>query len=232
MCARSPWTLACKWSVNHVALGAFERVLEQASDRHRPDASGNRRDRASHFRCRIEVHIADEPTLAAFALDPVDADVDDDCAGFDPVALDEFRSPDRCDDEIGAPRYFSQIARPRVSNGDGAVSLQEQLRHRLTDNVRASNHDRIEARQVTAQAIDEDEAAGRRAGHEGPFSDRKSSNIDRMKPVNVFVRVDRVDHLLRIDMLWQRELDEDAVAMLRQQMEAMQAQLDAIATKS
>ena len=78
-------------------LRGEHRVAQQARDRHRPDASGDRRDRARALRRGGEVDVADEP-----ALEPVDADVDHDRARLDPVALDHLRAADRGDQHIGA----------------------------------------------------------------------------------------------------------------------------------
>ena len=77
-------------------FGGAQRVGEQRRDGHRADASGNRGDPRRALLHRVEVDVADELAVGA----PVDADVDHDGAGLDPVALDELRRgprrPRRC----------------------------------------------------------------------------------------------------------------------------------------
>ena len=95
---------------------------------------------------------ATSPTSSAFPpgrANAVDADVDDDGAGLDPVALDHLRLAHRRDQNIGAP-----TGRP---GGRGVLecaivtvqfSAEQQRRHRLADDVGAAEHDRIGAGQI------------------------------------------------------------------------------------
>ena len=77
--------------------------------------------------------------------DAVHADVDHDRAGLDEVALDQARSTDGRDQHVRARAHRAQIARARVADRDGRVLGQQQLRHRLAEQVRASDDDRLGA---------------------------------------------------------------------------------------
>ena len=45
-------------------------------------------------------------------------------------------------------------------------------------------------------------------------ADHQPSDVDRMKPVDVLVRVDGIEHLLFIDVLGQRQLDQNTVDLI------------------
>ena len=81
-----------------------QRVLEQAGDGHRADAAGDRGDCISGRGGTVKIDVADEPPFrgAVGGRQSVDADIDDNRAGLDPVALDHFGAADRRDDNIGA----------------------------------------------------------------------------------------------------------------------------------
>ena len=76
----------------------------------------------------------------AFARDAIDADVDDQRARLDPVALDHLGLADGGDEHVGATDDFGQIAGARMGDGDGAAFAQQQLRHGLADQDRAPDH--------------------------------------------------------------------------------------------
>src|SRR5689334_11497805 len=71
-------------------FGRMERVGQQHRNRHRPDAAGHRRNPACALAHRGEIDVADQLSVRV----PIDADVDDDCALLDPIALHEVRTAD------------------------------------------------------------------------------------------------------------------------------------------
>ena len=86
--------------------------------------------------------VADELRLAVLAGDAVDADVDHDRAGLDPVALDHLGTADGGDDDVGAAARRPARSRGlRVGDGHGAALAEQELRHRLADDVRAADDD-------------------------------------------------------------------------------------------
>ena len=76
--------------------------------------------------------------------DAVDADVDDGRARLDPVAPDHLRPADGGDDDVGPPHDRGQVAGARMGDGHGAALAEQQLRHRLADDVGAADHHRVE----------------------------------------------------------------------------------------
>ena len=86
--------------------------------------------------------------LPSSARHAVDADVDHRRARLDPVAADHLGPADGGDDDVGAAHDVGQVAGSRMGDGDGALSPEQQLRHRLADDVRAADHDRVEPGKV------------------------------------------------------------------------------------
>src|SRR5260221_6832461 len=147
--------------------GSVQRVLEQAGDRHRADAAGHRRDRPGDGERLGEGDVADDAPLAGLpysgALDAVDADIDHRRARLEPGAADEFRPADRGDDDIGAAAQFGQIAAARMRHRDGAALAQQQQRHRLADDVRAAEDERIQPGEIAQRLAQKDDTAKWRA---------------------------------------------------------------------
>ena len=80
--------------------------------------------------------------------DAVDADVDHGRAGLDPVAANKFRTADGDAQKFGAPAQLGQISRVRMRDGDGRVLVEQHLRQRIADDMRAADHQRVEAEQA------------------------------------------------------------------------------------
>ena len=81
-----------------------------------------------------------EPVVGA-----VHADVDHRGARLDPVGADQPRHADGGDQHVGARADRRQVARARVADRDRRVALQQQVRDRLADEVRAADDDRLGA---------------------------------------------------------------------------------------
>ena len=131
-------------------------VAHEAGDGHRPDAAGHRRDRARDLTRLGEGDVADEPGLALAGggvRHPVDADVDHDRAGLHPVAADHLGAADGGDEDVGAPAQPGEVARFRVRDRDGAALVDQELRHRLADDVRAPDHNGVEPGEVLGAPI-------------------------------------------------------------------------------
>ena len=65
--------------------------------------------------------------------------------------------------------------------------------------------------EIAQPILQQHDAAERRAGYEAFLPDAQPPDIDDVEAVHILVRVDRGDHHLLVDMLGQRQLDEDAV---------------------
>jgi len=140
--------------------------------------------------CKVD--IADQAILCAvLTRNPVDADIDHHRAGLDPIALDHLGAPDGCHDNVRPRDNAGEVARAAVRDGDGAIGIEQQLRHRLADDVRAPDDHRFEARQVTKSVLKQHQAAERSAWHKSAFADRELARIDDMEAIDVLVGIDR-----------------------------------------
>ena len=123
-------------------VGGDEVLREQDGDGHRADPAGHRRDRAGDLAGARRNRRRRRKSCRRLA---VDADVDHGRAGLQPVAPDHLRPADRGDDDVGAADDVGQVAGAAVGDGDGAILAEQQLRHRLADDVRAADDHRLEA---------------------------------------------------------------------------------------
>ena len=132
--------------------------------------------------------------------------------GFSQSPLIISGRPDRGDEDVGAADDGGQVAGPAVGDGDGAVLAEQQLRHRLADDVRAADHHRFEAGKVAEPGPSA--ASGSPAACRGPAPSSPTASrpafVD-VEAVDVLGRVDRGDHRALVDLRRQRQLDEDAV---------------------
>ena len=110
-----------------------------------------------------------------------------DRAGLDPVAADHLGPADGGDDDVRAARDRRQVVRARMRDGHGAVRLQQQLRHRLADDVGAPDHDRLAAGKAAERRAQQQQAAQRRAGHEAVRADREPAHVGHVEAVDVLV---------------------------------------------
>ena len=89
--------------------GGGYRVVHQAGNRHRPNATRHGRDRRRHILHGIEIDVAHQSAFARF-FDPVNADVNNCRTWLDPVGLDKMRAPYRSDQDIGLATEGGDIA--------------------------------------------------------------------------------------------------------------------------
>ena len=82
----------------------------------------------------------------------------------------------------------------------------------LTHKDRPPDHDRFPSTQIIAKRIaDQHHTAKRGATDQSRKTTRQPSRAHDMQPVNILVRVNRAHHRKFIEMLWQWQLNEDAV---------------------
>ena len=108
-----------------------------------------------------------------------------------------------------------QVGGAAVADRDGRVGAQQQADERPADQVRAADDHRLLARGVHAGAGRA--APSRPRGVQGtrPGSPRASRPaLDRGQPVDVLGRVERVDDRVGVEVVGQRQLDEDAVHLV------------------
>jgi hypothetical protein len=87
-------------------LSGSQCVAQEHRDRHRANATRDRRQQAGDFLDAVEVNVTDEA-----CLDPVHPDVDHGGAGLDVPGTDQFRHTNGGDQYIGAPTHASEIVR-------------------------------------------------------------------------------------------------------------------------
>ncbi len=97
---------------------------------------------------------------------------------------------------------------------DRRIGIEQQLRHRLAEQVGAADDDGIQPRQVLAMHLSHQKhGAGRRAGDQPGFeiAGGQLAGIDDMQAIDILLRPDRLNDRIRIQMLRQRQLHENAV---------------------
>ena len=164
------------------------------------------------------MHVAHEPValLRGGIVNPVRAHIDPDRSRLNHLPGDELGLAHRDDKDVGQPCERLDLAGARVADRDRRVApgavLQQQRRHGPPDDVGAAHDHRVPTRSVHAapqqQLLD---AVRGRGAETGGISDRDLAHILRMEAVHILRRGDPVQHALRVDLLRQRELDQDTV---------------------
>ena len=95
---------------------------------------------------------------------------------------------------------------------DRRVRRQQQLHERLADEDRAPDHDGTCPLQVHVRLGEQLHDARRRAGHErlGAVV-HEEAGVGGGEPVDVLGRVDQADELILVEVIGQRQLEQDAV---------------------
>jgi predicted short-subunit dehydrogenase-like oxidoreductase (DUF2520 family) len=98
----------------------------------------------------VKGNVADQAAfaVACLGLQTVDANINHHCAGFQPIAGYHLRAANRGNHDICAAHNIWQILRSAMRDSNSAIFGQQQLRHRLTDNVRPPDDHGILARQI------------------------------------------------------------------------------------
>ena len=104
-----------------------------------------------------------------------------------------------------------------MADRDRRVALQQQHRHGLADDLAPADDDRVAPRDRDAGSIEDLDDAGGRARLQVRAPLHQLADVHRVEPVDVLVRIDRVEHALRgplPDRGGQRRLDENAVVAI------------------
>ncbi len=117
--------------------------MQEAGDRHLADAAGNGGDVGGAAHGLLRRDVADDAALAVRGGDAVDADVDRRRHPPDPVATHHLRPADGGDQDVGIAADGRQVAGLRVGDRHRAVVGEEELRHRLADDVGAPDDDGV-----------------------------------------------------------------------------------------
>ena len=139
---------------------------------------------------RVKIDVADKAVAAARQSDRVDADIDYRGARLDPVDLDHLRLPNRCYHNVGPPADRGRVAALRVDRRDSAIRRKEKRRHRLSDEVRAAEDDRLGAGEIVVHRAQQDQTTLRGTGYKTREAGPQPPDIDRVKAVDVLGGVD------------------------------------------
>ena len=87
-------------------------------------------------------------------------ELDNDCAGFDPVGFDEARRTGGGDEDIGAPGDFRKRGCKPVADSDRGIVAGEKLRGGHADDRRAADDDGVQPADVGADRLDQAQDPG------------------------------------------------------------------------
>ena len=122
-----------------------------------------------------------------------------------------MRDADGRHDDVCVRRQPPEVDRLRVRDRDGRIRLQQQVRHRLPDDVRAPDHDGPRPGDLDAVLVEQPHHAERGGGDERRPAQVEQAGVGGMESVDVLRRVERLDRHRLVEVLRQRRLDEDAV---------------------
>ena len=189
-----------------LALGGPDQMRQQDGVGQRTDTTRHRGDGRRDLDRRGEVHVTDDPSV-----DDVDADVDDDRARLEHRSGHEAGMAGRHDDDVTACDVASEIARPRVADGDRRILLDEQERSGHPDHRRPADDDGVASLDPdpgTAKDL-HGSVGGRR--QEPVVAQPQEPGVERVDAVDVLGRIDRVDDGPQPDRRRERHLDDHPV---------------------
>ena len=91
--------------------------------------------------------------------------------------------------------------------------MQHHVGNRLTDNVRTPDDNHFGTACFNSGAYNHFLDAGRGAGRKFDFlaADHQTAHIDRVESIHILVRINGIEHLFFIQMLWQRKLNQNTM---------------------
>ena len=98
-----------------------------------------------------------------------------------------------------------------MANRDGRVSLQQHERQRFPYNIAAPQHHCAFAFDTDTRGLDHLNHALRRAGFKYRIALDQPAEIIRMKSIGIFLRGYRFQHHPAVDVLGQRQLDQNSM---------------------
>jgi hypothetical protein len=184
--------------------------------KHKHGAARYSAQRTRDFGRGLEIDVSHEPVAAGRALVGfgVDADIDHDTAGLEPLALDEFGLAEGGDEHVRARDVLLDVHCPRVADCDCCVHGLQQVGDRHADYVGASQHDRLLAAEVDTRALKQLDAPCRRARHRKwglASAQGQVTDVVGRESVNVLRDCDARDDAMLVHVLRERELHEDGV---------------------
>ena len=183
-------------------LAGGEGIFHQCCDGHRPYAAGHRGDIAAEGGHFIEFDVSFEGEAGFFSGigHPGDADIYNNSSALDHGGVDEFGPAECCDDDIALEAKLTQVMGMGVADGDGAIAWlgvgAEQDAHGPADDIAATDDNGMFATGIDLIVFEEQEDAMGGGGDEGGQSLHHFPDVDGVKAVDVFGRVDGVDDII------------------------------------
>src|SRR5437868_13002253 len=101
-----------------------------------------------------------------------------------------------------------------MADSHGRVALQEKLRHGTPDDLAASDDAGVCTANRNRVALKQFDDTDRRAWRERLFSQREATDVDRIEPVNILRRINRLNHTSLINAARQRQLDVHSINVI------------------
>ena len=158
-----------------------------------------------------EIDVAAEFAGFWTLVQAVDADVDDDGAGFDHVGRNEAGPAHGRDDDVGAAGVKLQVAGAGVADGDRGAGIDEQQGHGLADNVGTADDHGFLAIEIDAALLEHLHHAVGRAGDESRVTLGQGADVLGVKTIHVLAVVDGQSDALFVNMFGQGQLYDKSV---------------------
>ena len=93
-----------------------------------------------------------------------------------------------------------------MADSNCRIPLQQKLGHWSTDNLTATDNTSVNPTQLDLVVIQQLDNSGRCTRNKLRPSQRETSDIDRVKTIDILQRIDRIHHVVRVHALRQRQL--------------------------
>ena len=101
-----------------------------------------------------------------------------------------------------------------MTDGYGGAGIDQQHGRRFAHDIAAAHHHRFLSSNYNLTPPQDLDHARWCAGHQAGTLGREKPNVDRVKTVYIFCRIDREEHFFRIDLRGQRQLNEDSIDLV------------------
>lgn len=224
-------TLQCGFGLAAPKLGCLHRVAHQHGDGEFADATWNwgtgsghagdagvtvSNDGASLFgELLFSLLVSLEKSFEEYWVgDLIDSDIEDSCTGLDELGGNEARASDGGYKDVSPAADRRQSTCPRVTDGDSGVGIGEQHGQRLTDNVTATDDNRLLAFDGDIGAAENFHASSGSAGDKARALSTEVANVDRVKSINILFGRDGKENALGIDVRRQGKLNKNAINLI------------------
>ncbi|PMB72907.1 hypothetical protein BM221_000324 [Beauveria bassiana] len=138
-------------------IGGLDNIFKEHSDGHGPDTARNGGDDRGDLGSRLKVDVADETLtrLLASVRYEVGANIDNDGAFFEPLALNKVRRANGSNDNVGGLDVVLETSGFGVADGDGGICVAQQVAHGAANNVAATDYNGVLAGQTDAGLLQE-----------------------------------------------------------------------------